>query len=307
MNHSNLSTKGKARRRGFTLIELLVVIAIIAILAAILFPVFAQAREKARQSSCASNQKQLGLAFMGYIQDYDEKFPPAAGIVTSGTSTAVTHWGPTQDQPTATQIPGLIDGYIKNRGIFRCPSTAGSTTLAYMYNDLAATKSQAAFAGVADTVLVAEANPATSANDNDAAPHATAPNTAGSGGVLAGHSAAGAFGQAAKAAALFGTVNLASSTPAGVLPTATAIITLNKAGAARHSDGGNFLLADGHVKWFKTDGPNQRKVYFPAVHTGSGVPRDTAIVGMEPQPGSNMTVPNNGTYPGQYAATFHLR
>jgi prepilin-type N-terminal cleavage/methylation domain-containing protein/prepilin-type processing-associated H-X9-DG protein len=62
-------------RSGFTLIELLVVIAIIAILAAILFPVFAKAREKARQISCASNEKQIGLAFMQYFQDYDEKAP----------------------------------------------------------------------------------------------------------------------------------------------------------------------------------------------------------------------------------------
>src|SRR5579883_2154818 len=61
-------------KRGFTLIELLVVIAIIAILAAILFPVFARAREKARQISCLSNEKQLGLAYMMYVQDYDETF-----------------------------------------------------------------------------------------------------------------------------------------------------------------------------------------------------------------------------------------
>src|SRR6266511_3375494 len=63
------------RQRGFTLIELLVVIAIIAILAAILFPVFAQAREKARQASCLSNCKQIGLASNMYLQDYDETFP----------------------------------------------------------------------------------------------------------------------------------------------------------------------------------------------------------------------------------------
>lgn len=62
-------------RRGFTLIELLVVIAIIAILAAILFPVFAQAREKARQTTCQSNLKQIGVAFSLYVQDYDESFP----------------------------------------------------------------------------------------------------------------------------------------------------------------------------------------------------------------------------------------
>ena len=65
--------------RGFTLIELLVVIAIIAILAAILFPVFAQARAKARQASCLSNQKQWANAIMMYVQDYDETFPIAAG------------------------------------------------------------------------------------------------------------------------------------------------------------------------------------------------------------------------------------
>ena len=66
----------RSLKSGFTLIELLVVIAIIAILAAILFPVFAQAREKARQASCLSNLKQLALASMQYIQDYDEQFYP---------------------------------------------------------------------------------------------------------------------------------------------------------------------------------------------------------------------------------------
>src|SRR5882724_457674 len=68
----------RSNRQGFTLIELLVVIAIIAILAAILFPVFAQAREKARQTSCLSNNKQIGLAVLMYAQDYDEYYPMGA-------------------------------------------------------------------------------------------------------------------------------------------------------------------------------------------------------------------------------------
>src|SRR5437016_11167401 len=73
----------RQRSRGFTLIELLVVIAIIAILAAILFPVFAQAREKARQTTCVSNCKQWGVAFMMYLQDYDETYPIAFGYSAS--------------------------------------------------------------------------------------------------------------------------------------------------------------------------------------------------------------------------------
>src|SRR3954466_7852291 len=70
-----LTTRIKSRNRAFTLIELLIVIAIIAILAAILFPVFGRARENARRSSCQSNLKQIGLGFAQYTQDYDEKMP----------------------------------------------------------------------------------------------------------------------------------------------------------------------------------------------------------------------------------------
>jgi prepilin-type N-terminal cleavage/methylation domain-containing protein/prepilin-type processing-associated H-X9-DG protein len=93
-------------RKGFTLIELLVVIAIIAILAAILFPVFARAREKARQANCLSNCKQLGLGNLMYAQDYDECLPMMAILVGS----TWIYFAP----PT---IP-----YIKNEQIWRCPS-----------------------------------------------------------------------------------------------------------------------------------------------------------------------------------------
>jgi prepilin-type N-terminal cleavage/methylation domain-containing protein len=75
MKITTLPRRKKPSRRGFTLIELLVVVAIIAVLAAILFPVFAQARERARRTSCLSNCRQIGLAFMQYAQDNDEYFP----------------------------------------------------------------------------------------------------------------------------------------------------------------------------------------------------------------------------------------
>jgi prepilin-type N-terminal cleavage/methylation domain-containing protein/prepilin-type processing-associated H-X9-DG protein len=103
-------------RPGFTLIELLVVIAIIAILAAILFPVFARARENARKANCQSNLKQIGLAFQQYRQDYDETWPYTAGISTTDVDVALTRsrW--------VGWVGNVLMPYVKNTGIFACPS-----------------------------------------------------------------------------------------------------------------------------------------------------------------------------------------
>jgi prepilin-type N-terminal cleavage/methylation domain-containing protein/prepilin-type processing-associated H-X9-DG protein len=100
------------RRQGFTLIELLVVIAIIAILAAILFPVFAKAREKARQASCQSNLKQVALGVLMYIQDYDEK-PPCTPYWECGRP----------NNSTTTRWYAAIYPYVKNQQLFACPSS----------------------------------------------------------------------------------------------------------------------------------------------------------------------------------------
>jgi prepilin-type N-terminal cleavage/methylation domain-containing protein/prepilin-type processing-associated H-X9-DG protein len=103
-------------RRGFTLIELLVVIAIIAILAAILFPVFAKAREKARQTSCLNNLRQIGTAFRMYTQDYDERWPLNAYTLAGGAGSGSTAAG-TTELWYHTLVP-----YMKNYQIFKCPS-----------------------------------------------------------------------------------------------------------------------------------------------------------------------------------------
>jgi prepilin-type N-terminal cleavage/methylation domain-containing protein/prepilin-type processing-associated H-X9-DG protein len=118
------------QKEGFTLIELLVVIAIIAILAAILFPVFAQAREKARQITCVSNEKQMGLAILQYIQDYDEAYPMLQYIPNA--TTGAIDWTdaiyPYVKNGANTNGPGGPAIYNGSGGIWECPSYPTAST-----------------------------------------------------------------------------------------------------------------------------------------------------------------------------------
>jgi prepilin-type N-terminal cleavage/methylation domain-containing protein/prepilin-type processing-associated H-X9-DG protein len=147
-------------KKGFTLIELLVVIAIIAILAAILFPVFAKAREKARQSSCASNLKQIGLGFLQYAQDYDETLPGQNGTEGSGAYS----YAPYATSPDWATWIGQVKPYLKNQEILLCPSTKGNapngtvpgSMVCYSANGMTFYQSMGTFTAPSETVLMSD-------------------------------------------------------------------------------------------------------------------------------------------------------
>lgn len=158
-------------RRGFTLIELLVVIAIIAILAALLFPVFARAREAARASTCRSNLKQIGTAVLMYTQDYDESWFGAGGCAITGADAiqgqVLGNW------PDGTPMYGywnaVVQPYVKNADLFRCPSETNPHRWTpcdsrigvywgdYAMNTFAFRQSLAAFEFPSTTVAIVEA------------------------------------------------------------------------------------------------------------------------------------------------------
>jgi prepilin-type N-terminal cleavage/methylation domain-containing protein/prepilin-type processing-associated H-X9-DG protein len=252
-------------RKGFTLIELLVVIAIIAILAAILFPVFAKVREKARQTSCLSNEKQLGLGIIQYIQDYDEKEPNGTTAVAGVASNVGQGW------------VGQIYQYVKSTGVVKCPDDSTATItpssatpiegagetdypVSYAFNENLAGASDAITTAASDTVQLFEVSGgytettanvldqispsgvgAISADTNGGAaapvaPFVTAPasqsGTEYGYGTLEGGALGGVNGD---------TYMLSANTPSSVgganLP------------AAWHTGGSNFLAADGHAKF----------------------------------------------------------
>jgi prepilin-type N-terminal cleavage/methylation domain-containing protein/prepilin-type processing-associated H-X9-DG protein len=222
------SSQQVRNKTGFTLIELLVVIAIIAILAAILFPVFARARENARRASCQSNLKQIGLGFMQYTQDYDEKFPMWA--ISSCYGGVCGPWDSTQP-------------YLKSLQILQCPSetTAGSASALsagynytdYFYNYAMSGVSSAAVSYSAMTVMAGDGrNSNTDGYSGEASTYGTPDWYVGTSRyTLSG-----------------------DTTTASLNANSTAnIADLTFGNAQRHLDGANYAFVDGHVKWLKGD------------------------------------------------------
>lgn len=157
-----------SRRKAFTLIELLVVIAIIAILAAILFPVFARARENARRASCQSNEKQIGLGVLQYTQDYDERYPFQDGSDGVAISTPM-------GSGAALSIPDKLQTYIKSEQIWKCPSVKADGRVSYHYNGAVQAISQSAIQEVARTSMLRDPGNGTAFNTFFLRPRNTMP------------------------------------------------------------------------------------------------------------------------------------
>lgn len=224
------------RTIGFTLIELLVVIAIIAILAAILFPVFATAREKARQSSCASNLKQIVLADIQYSQDYDEMAIPARVGVTA--------------TPVLWNWCSSIYPYVKSTNVFTCPSQSLSgSVLDYTYNweiaaDFGVTgnppRNISTIPFPASTVIFADAM-----GGNASSSGANAVTS-----IVNATDKCLIFAPAPQTRVVSanqwetGRVLTGGATNTGVF-----VCDANVA-SIRHSGGANYAMVDGHVKWF---------------------------------------------------------
>ncbi len=224
--------------KGFTLIELLVVIAIIAILAAILFPVFARARENARRASCMSNLKQVGLTMMQYTQDYDERYPYGVPANWKGIGWA-----------------GMIYPYAKSAQVFVCPDddnpgnvALGTRAVSYAFAQQLADTNLAQTNEVARQVMFTEVGYLGNVNY-------TSPTEAGD------YNSPADFGDNLIWRRANGSSQCCTTqengkyqtTRTGQFPDVTAGNgNARPENLPRHFDGANYLLADGHVKWFRS-------------------------------------------------------
>lgn len=226
----------KPHCKGFTLIELLVVIAIISILAAILFPVFARARENARRASCQSNLKQIGLGVLMYVQDYDEKYPLSLSITTQPTPDG-------QSMQTGWVWQQTIYPYTKSDQVYVCPSsTRASNPSIGNYGANALMMPQDTMTGFPAVALAAVQSPSITYMLMDSGTYAIAPlAVAGlNDGASSVTTPAASFWYLPGTAALTGNVTGMKSE------------LVSDYASGRHFEGVNVAFADGHVKWQKS-------------------------------------------------------
>lgn len=248
-----MSTRNRSRQ-GFTLIELLVVIAIISILAAILFPVFAQAREKARQTACLNNVKQISLGLVQYLQDYDEAFLPTATERQAPSSVP-----DTAEARAPFSYRNRIAPYVKSDAIYKCPSAPDWATIGagnWYPTDYG--------------LHINEAKVEPASNNHQA-------DYAGTGSVDLrdfGFNDDTSLASISKPASfiIISDAGRADGTPSrgGNYPQPFAFNNATQARPAiRHAEGANFGYADGHVKWSKATKLTPDGSRWPGVDTST--------------------------------------